>query len=595
MTKFLRYLIFVYKTTLKIWPKYAIVITIKSVTEVLDVFLYSYGTAKLIQVVFDASHNGNTALPAAIWLSALITTKLLNGVMTNLLYTYSNVFAEKTRTYLTARVAKTLNTIPYAYFEDKQFQTDLKTLETIAIPKFINSTDYLPNFAKSVLVFLAGVGIFIFKYPAALLVILGVLLEILTVRPYVLEYNKQRDKIAGLSRYVDYFMQQILGLANYRLNKVYSLYEYLGHKLKEYSQQLQQTLFTLNKKISKGRILSGSLGSLVGRFIPWGYYTFAAISRKITPEQYVFILSFTSSVYNKTFLVMRLALELMSASDYYDILEMFVENKYPPERLIKAGAIREISRVGKGEQISGLESIEIKKIWFRYPDSEKWILQDLSLEVSQGKPVLITGPNGIGKTTLFYIIYGLFKPQKGKIIINRTYDLDTLNIVEYQKHISYVLQENPRLYLELRDNVALQELKRLKSSKLHKEPNKPSNETIAKLKQALKLATLNELVELVDKNPSQILGKFFAEGKELSGGQWRKLAISRLFYADTSMWLLDEPFVNIDTSARKEILQNLITQAVKCKKILVIVSHLPEVKKTFLERKRDGFRVLTLK
>ncbi len=575
---YIKFLRFLNITTFKIWPSYYFIILFKVFTENLQVFGYSYGFAKIIELLFKSQAINYFAI--YFWLVVMILAWVLDNLASNFLEIKRPVFYRKAQKYLIDKASNTLQDVPYVYFETKKFQVDLKTFETLVIPKFLTATDYLPNFLKSGVVFILSFFIFVFRYKVALLIILGVLIEIFMLRPAVFKYNQKRDEISYLVRYVQYFGDQILGLVNFRLNKTYNLFHYLNKKARYYYRKLENLLYNLQKELGKTRILAGNLGNFVGRFIPWTYYTILAINKKIPMDQYIFIFGLVSRVHNKTFVFMRVGLELYSVSNYYDILDTFVNNKYElkdsnlNQYIYLEGndnlRIRQSSKkLNKNDGFQTISLISMKNVYFKYLNMKNWVLQNINIKIEAKRPIVITGPNGIGKTTLLYLLYGLFKPLKGQIFINEQ-KLTSLNIRSYQKRVGYVLQQMPNLYLPFKDSIALLDL-----ANENKNFNRQVN--IQKIKKSLKLACAEDILKKVDSNLDLVLGKFFAEGLELSGGQWRKLAIARLFYYAPDVFLLDEPFVNIDAKSRIKILDNLLDLAINKNKILVIVSHLPEV------------------
>ena len=575
LKNYISFLKFLNITTYKIWPSYYFVILFKVLTESFQLFIYSLGVGKLVEYLFQRGEINTFAV--YFWLGLMIFSWIIDNLASNLLEMKRLVFYRKAHRYLGVLTAKTLQKIPYVYFESTKFQTDLKTFESIARPKFLQATDLLPNFLKSALVFVLSFGIFVFKYQVALLILLGVVIEIFMLKPAVVKYNNERDKIAGLRRYVDYFSVQILELSDFRLNKVYNLFGYLSKKLEYFSTKLEKLLYKLQKELAVTRIITGNLGNIVGRFIPWIYYTILAIKGQIAVDQYVFIFGLVSRVHNKTFVFMRTGLELYSVSNYYDILQAFLTGSY----YLEDNNLKKYIYVqnDQGYAIQRIESLAVKDVSFKYLDMKTWLLKDLNLEFYSDKPSLITGPNGAGKTTLFYILYGLFKPLKGEVFINNK-PLENIDLQEYRRHVGYVLQQMPNTFLPAKDSIALLELAYSGTDFNGKDIDKK------RLKQALLMAEAQDVYDKIKDNLDVTLGKFFAEGVELSGGQWRKLAIARLFYYNPDVYMLDEPFVNIDVSSRKKILDNLIEVATKQNKLLIIVSHLPEVEEKI--RKIDG-------
>jgi|TARA_B110000914_G_C15518710_1_gene475436 lipopolysaccharide export system ATP-binding protein len=170
------------------------------------------------------------------------------------------------------------------------------------------------------------------------------------------------------------------------------------------------------------------------------------------------------------------------------------------------------------------------------------IIKDINFEVNDSEIVGLLGPNGAGKTTTFYSIAGLIKPSKGNIYINNQ-DITNMPMHERSKlGIAYLPQESSIFQnLSVKDNIL--GLAQLSSD---------DNEAI--------LSRFNKVVE--EFNLSSILSQ---KGRELSGGQRRRVEIARCLVTIPKIILMDEPFAGIDPIAVdeiKKILNQLVSQGI---------------------------------
>ncbi len=180
-----------------------------------------------------------------------------------------------------------------------------------------------------------------------------------------------------------------------------------------------------------------------------------------------------------------------------------------------------------------MEIIKVERV-VKYFDNQK-ILENITLTVNKGESIGIVGPNGCGKTTLLKIIYGLLRPDKGKVLVNGK--------------MGYVPQEDLLLpWKKIKENIIL-------SLKLKKVDRKTIEEKLALV------SSLFALEDHLDKYP-----------REVSGGTARKTAIARALVNDPEILLLDEPFTGLDISS----VETLINSLKKLKFLgvtIVIVSH----------------------
>lgn len=158
------------------------------------------------------------------------------------------------------------------------------------------------------------------------------------------------------------------------------------------------------------------------------------------------------------------------------------------------------------------------------------VVNDLSMDISQGEVVGILGPNGAGKTTTFYMIIGLAKPNKGKVWLN---DKDITHLPMYRRArlgMGYLAQA-PSIFakLSVQDNV----LAILQTMRL------PKKEQLTRLETALEELNLTKLAK--------------QKAYTLSGGERRKLEITRALVTNPTFIFMDEPFAGVDPIAVADI------------------------------------------
>jgi ATP-binding cassette subfamily B protein len=228
----------------------------------------------------------------------------------------------------------------------------------------------------------------------------------------------------------------------------------------------------------------------------------------------------------------RIPEQLSYAGDYYSFLDM-------PEE-------------GDGKAVyPGLhDSITLKGVSFKYPNSENYALKSIDLTIRKGEKIAILGENGSGKTTLSKVLLGLYPCESGQVLYDdvsvQSFSKDSL----YSK-VSAIAQDFVAYNLTIRENVALSDVSRIDCDE--------------DIRFALHQAGTEHAVSFEDK-----LGREFG-GRELSGGQWQKLAIARGLFRESELILLDEPTSALDPLIETEILTRFIKAAEG--KTALIISH----------------------
>ncbi len=196
--------------------------------------------------------------------------------------------------------------------------------------------------------------------------------------------------------------------------------------------------------------------------------------------------------------------------------------------------------------------IEFRNVYFVYPSNEKTIFKDFSLSFYKDEHLAIVGNNGAGKSTLIKLLVGLYRPTKGKILIDGK-DIQLYREKEMMKIVSVVFQDFKEYELSVRENVSFGDIE-----KIHDDE---------KIRKAMEQGMIIDFGNDLD----QPLGKLEKEGKDLSGGQWQRLAIARACIADSELVILDEPTASLDPIAENELYMNFMK--LKGVKGCLIISH----------------------
>ncbi|HMP39500.1 MAG TPA: ABC transporter ATP-binding protein [Roseiflexaceae bacterium] len=200
--------------------------------------------------------------------------------------------------------------------------------------------------------------------------------------------------------------------------------------------------------------------------------------------------------------------------------------------------------------------LEFRNVSFRYPGREDWALREVNLTIAPGEKLALVGPNGAGKTTLIKLLTRLYDPTEGQILLDgvdlRDYDPDQL-----RSRIGVIFQDFVRYQLSARENIGFGQIDRL--------------EDTTRIDDAAERGGADEVVAELPGGMETMLGRWFNEGHELSGGQWQKVALSRAFMRDGEVLVLDEPTAALDAEREYEIFQRF--RALTEGKIAVLISH----------------------
>ncbi len=202
---------------------------------------------------------------------------------------------------------------------------------------------------------------------------------------------------------------------------------------------------------------------------------------------------------------------------------------------------RKIPGTGQTAKVYGKASgeasntVELKNVTFRYEENDPDILQKLSFSVKEGEQVTLTGRTGAGKSTIFKLLLGLYRPQGGQVLINGQ-PADSLPDSRRRKIISCVEQNFSMVPGTVRDQITLFD----------------PDITSEQVETAAKLTGLDEVIRSFPAGYDTVCktGLF-------SQGQWQLLSIARAVAADPRILLLDEITANLDADTEKTVLSAL--------------------------------------
>lgn len=367
-------------------------------------------------------------------------------------------------------------------------------------------------------------------------------------------YNISVD-MAPINAETSYYMNMLADESYANDMRMFSISRWVISKYEKCITKAHKMLESLLSGIFKNTVVRNVLSGIETVFL----YTFVASQmffNNMTFADFTMATSalrtFSDSITNIT----GSLIDLGENSAYVKIYREFMKKK------------NTIAVPGRGRNIKELPDtryiFELADVGFKYPGSEKMVLEGLNLQAEKGKFYVIVGKNGVGKTTLVRLLCRLYDPSSG-IIRYMNNDLRDLEYKSYRDNIGVVFQDYKYYCLSIAENVAMNEYD-------------GSEEVIKKISDALNAAGLSEKINSLPKGINTQLGKIFdKEGVLLSGGELQKLALARVLFKNSSVVILDEPSSALDALAEDELIRTFNT-ALKGKTVFYISHRLSVAK-----------------
>ena len=327
--------------------------------------------------------------------------------------------------------------------------------------------------------------------------------------------------------------------------KLFGLGDYLISRFRTLAHQI----FLENRRVA---ILRAGWGTLFAALASIAYYAAYAfiVWRTITGEFSLGDLAFLSGSFlrlNGLFQKILLGFtQIAGQSMYLDDLFSFFEIE--PTVLAPA--------TPKPFPVPITRGIAFENVGFRYPETDNWVVRNLSFTLPAGQTLALVGENGAGKTTIAKLLTRLYDPSEGRITIDGV-DLRDMDPKDIHAHVGVIFQDFIRYSFSARDNIGVGRIE--------------AREDQSRIDLAAEQSLADGVIAKLPQGYDQQLGRLFKQGRDLSGGEWQKVAIARAYMRDAELIILDEPTAALDAKAEAEVFARF--KGLAQGKSAVIISH----------------------
>lgn len=327
--------------------------------------------------------------------------------------------------------------------------------------------------------------------------------------------------------------------------KLFGLAGYLAERFKVLSDKY----YAESKKLAIRRTSWGTFFNVVGTGAYYGAYVLI-VFRTVAGLFTLGDLTFLSGSFNRLRSKLQgfftrftdITERALYLQDYFEFLDLRQEDHGTE------GTLPLPAKIKKG--------FEFRNVGFKYPKSERWVVRHINFDLRAGEKLAFVGENGAGKTTLIKLLLQFYAPNEGEILLDDI-NINLYNKNEYQQYFGVIFQDFVKFELTLRENIAVGEI-----AEIHNQP---------KIDDAAEKSLANQVISELPFGYEQQLGKRFKLGKDLSGGQWQKIAIARAYMKNAEVLILDEPTSALDARAETEAFNRFIQLTEG--KTAVIISH----------------------
>jgi len=184
------------------------------------------------------------------------------------------------------------------------------------------------------------------------------------------------------------------------------------------------------------------------------------------------------------------------------------------------------------------KKIVVENLSFTYPGNNFTTINNVSFEIKKGEIIALVGPNGAGKSTLVRLLCRLYDPDSGKVKYDGN-EIRNMDPEEYRKHFSVVFQDFMLYNLPAGENIRMGNIEEKSSG--------------SKIKASATTTGIHDLINSLPNGYETVIGNLFDDSRELSWGEWQKIALARALFRDAPVLILDEPSSALDADTEHDI------------------------------------------
>jgi ATP-binding cassette, subfamily B, bacterial len=322
----------------------------------------------------------------------------------------------------------------------------------------------------------------------------------------------------------------------------------LGPRLLQRYRDIFRTLYDEDRDLTVRREVWGFSLGLIGTLTLYAAYAWIALStvrRAITLGQMTMYIALFRQGQSAVSAMLSAVSGMYEDNLYLSTLYEYLETEVPPP----SGALTRGPRPEDG--------VRFENVSFTYPGAQSPALEDVTLHLKPGTSLALVGENGSGKTTLIKLLTRLYSPTSGRILLDGE-DLASFEEGALRERIGVIFQDFTRYQMRVGENVGAGDERYFEDE--------------VRWREAATKGRASDFIETLPQGYHTQLGKWFQDGRELSGGQWQKVALSRAFMRTRAdILVLDEPTAAMDAQAEAEVFEHF--RQLAHERITILISH----------------------
>ncbi len=471
---------------------------------------------------------------------------LLGTILNSIRFLSNSVLQSQLTNHINTLIIKKAISLDLQFFEDPVFYDNMQNARRRADSSALAIMNAILQIVQQTITLVSLVILLVGFSPwLAVVVILAAIPNFISRSRFSEMAFRALTRRAPESRLLNYIETLLTSNETVKEIKLFGL----GEPLLARYRKLFTTFFEEDREISRKNTIASFFWGLLSNLAYYGSYVWVilrALAKAITLGDMTMFLSVFRQSQGAVQQLLDSFNRLYESNLYLDNLMDY----------LKIEPVLTLPENGKVAPAPIQEGIRFKDVSFRYPGSEKMVLQNINLFIPPGESIALVGLNGAGKTTLIKLLTRLYDPTEGQILLDgidlREYDLKTLH-----QRFGVIFQDYVRYQFSVRENIGFGQIEDLDDTE--------------RIEDAAEHGGADEVVAELPQGYETVLGRRWERGQELSGGQWQKIALARAFMRKAEVLILDEPTSALDAEAEYEIF--LRFRELMAGRIAVLISH----------------------
>ena len=500
----------------------------------------------IINILVD-QRSTHTPVPPRLWwlVGAEFALAALSSIVGRMIDYSDSLLADKYTRHVSIQVMKHASELDLTSYEDPVFYDRLERARVQATDRLVMVQSIGRLELQLITAVTMSLAVMLYSPWLMVLLILAVLPAFLGESHFAFLGYAKNFRQTPIKRQLDYL--RVVG-GTKEAAKELKLFN-LGKFFTERFAKLSEIIYQQDVSLARSRLGVGSILSLVstgGYYGAYVYVIWRTVAGTLTIGDFTFltgaILQASSNVQQVFSTLSGIADQALFLTDLLAFFEM------KPTIQSKPNALRAPRPIQRGFEFRGVS--------FRYPGTDRLVLNRLNFRLQPGERVALIGENGQGKTTIVKLITRLYDPTEGEVLLDgvdlREYDLEDL-----YHEIGVIFQDFVRYEMTARENIAVGKIEDLSD--------------FGVLKSAAQKSLADEVIARLPAQYEQMLGRRFEGGVDLSGGEWQKLALARAYLRDSQLLILDEPTAALDARSEYQVFQRFAE--LTAGKMALFISH----------------------